>query len=333
MLAFENRNISDGKYYLNVEGNSGATNYFVLTGSTISTGGPSVKMDMSGGNINTLTFDTVVFAALRGVILFSANADASGHTVNNCTFQACGKITVGAVDFQNNVVSNSVATDNAVTNTGGADMTGCTISGYEGTADTGALFYNVAADPDGELDDMTFVKGTASTHAIAFGSSTPTTMTLRRIAFSGYTNTIGSTAAPLLLPDTGSDVTWTINAVGCTGLTADGYTKARSGDTVDIVLDPRTITINVRNSAGALITDATEVTLVRASDLTVLHNEENVTDGSTSYQYTYSFDVACYVNVVSTGLYVPKTVDPVTLVNSDLTVDVYLDTDRTYSNP
>ena len=250
VLAFEDRNISDGKYYLNVEGNSTGTNSFILANATVSTGGPTVKMDMSGGNVNTITLDAVTFASLGGVILFSANADASGHTINNCTFEACGKITVGAVDFQNNIVSNTGATDNAVTNTGGADMRGCSISGFEGTADESALLYDVNADPDGELDNMSITKGTASTHAIEFGTSVPATMTLRGCAFSGYNAADTNTDSTFYFADTGGSIT--LNLIGCTG----NLSYKTAGATITLVEDPSTVTVTAQTTGGTAIQSA-----------------------------------------------------------------------------
>lgn len=69
---------------------------------------------------------------------------------------------------------------------GGADMSTSSVAGYEGTANTSALIYNVATDPDGQMDNMSFTKGTAATHAIEFGTTSPLSMTLRGIDFSGY---------------------------------------------------------------------------------------------------------------------------------------------------
>ena len=106
---------------------------------------------------------------------------------------------------------------------------------------------------------MTFTMGATSTHAIQFGTSAPTTMTLRGITFSGYNTTTGDAGtandAVLYFPDKGTDTTWTINAVGCNGTIS--YKKARSGDTVNIVADPVTVAVTVKDAdTGALLTDA-----------------------------------------------------------------------------
>jgi len=232
--------------------------------------------------------------------------DASSAT--NCIFTGCDTITAP-----------------------GTDLTGTQMLTPSVAADTGAVVWNVAQNPDGELDDMTFTVGGNAHHAIEFGTSAPLTMTLRGIDFQGFNVLDANNDSTLLFPNTGSDVTWTVSLVNCSsGVT---YKKARGTDTVVLSVDPRTITINARDSAGTLITDSTEITLVQTAGTTILHEEDNITDGSTAYAYTYSSDIACYVNVVSAGAYVPKTVDPVTLIDADQTLNVYLDDDRVYSNP
>lgn len=245
VVVFEDRNISDGKYYFNVEGHASATNSFVLTGSTITTAGPTVKMDFSGGDINTLTFDGMVFAALGGVILFSTNADASGHAVDDSTFDGCGKITAGAVDFTGVSVINSAGTTGAI-EAGGGDLLALTVSGYEGTADTSALIYNQATDPDGILDNSSFTKGTAATHAIEFGTSSPLTMTLTDIDFSGYNAADTNTDSTFYVKRTGGTVT--INLVGCSG----NMTYKSAGATVVLVINPVSLAVHVQDiSTGA----------------------------------------------------------------------------------
>jgi hypothetical protein len=318
VLSFEDRNISDGKYYLNIEGNSTGTNSFVLSNSTISTGGPTVKFDMDGGNVNTITFSSVVFLGLGGVVLLSSAADASGHTINNCTFEGSGKITVGAVDFQNNVVSNSVATDNAVDNTGGADMSGCTISGYEGTADTGAVLYNNAADPSGELDNMSFTKGTAATHAIAFGTSAATTMTLVGHSYSGYNASNGQNDSTLLFPDKGSDTTWTVNV---SGGDTPSYKKARAGDTVNIVA---TVTVTFTG-----LQSNTEVRIYNAGTTTEIDGVEN-SGTSFAWSASASTSVDYVIHHVS---YEHIRVEGYTVPTSNTSIPIQQRLDRNYLNP
>lgn len=135
----------------------------------------------------------------------------------------------------------------------GATFNGSLFTGFEGTSDTGYLLWNTSAAPNGRLDGCEFVKGTASTHAIEFGTSAPTTMTLTDVTFSGYNASDGQTDSALLFPDTGSNVTWTVTI---SGGTTPSYKKLRSGDTVTIVSGAVNVSVNVKNVAGSNIENA-----------------------------------------------------------------------------
>jgi hypothetical protein len=236
--------------------------------------------------------------------IFQSNADVAGTTFRRCL---------------------------AVTG-GGATFLGCIFAASSVAADASAFIWNTNANLDGILDNATFSKGTNAHHAITLGTSAPTTHTLRGITFTGFNASDGQNDSVLYLADRGTDTAWTINASGCSGTVS--YKKARSGDTVTVNVDQVTLTIEVRDSSGTLITDSTEITLVRSSDTTVLHHAESVTTGSTGYTYGYSGDVTCYVNVLSVDNYVPRTVEPVILGDTDQTVVVQLEDERgRYNNP
>lgn len=122
---------------------------------------------------------------------------------------------------------------------GGATLTNSSISGYEGTANTSAMLYNVAADPDGELDGMSFEKGTAATHAIEFGTTSPLTMTLRNCDFTGYNAANNVNDSMFHIKRTTGTVT--INLVGCS--TDGAFSYRTDGATVVFVIDPVTTLI------------------------------------------------------------------------------------------
>lgn len=109
-IIFEAWDVGNDKYFFNVEGNASATNSFELTNSTIATAGPYVTMSFASGDINTLTFDGVVFSQLGNTITFSNKPDSSGHSVKACTFDRCGQIDPGKVTFENNTISNTTNT-------------------------------------------------------------------------------------------------------------------------------------------------------------------------------------------------------------------------------
>lgn len=204
VLVFTDKPVADGLYAINGNG-SGAD--IVIQDSTIKAAGtgddnrPDIDMVTSSPNSVSITGSVINRA---GACTFT-----SGQTITSNIFNDCEQITHG-----------------------GADMESCTIKGYEGTTGTGALVYNVNADIDGEIDGSIFTKGTASTHAIQFGTSAANTHTLRSVEVYSYNTTDQQTDSVLYFPDKGSDTTWTINLVGCTGTFS--YYKARSGDTVSI---------------------------------------------------------------------------------------------------
>jgi hypothetical protein len=242
VIVFEDRNISDGIYYFNVEGNSGATNLFSLTGCTITTAGPNVSCNFDDANIDTFSLTNCSFIDLASTIDFAAD---TGHTVTGCTFDGCGVINAGSVDFLNNLVTNSTASGAGVSAlvAEGGDMTGTSITAWEGTSDESALNYDLNADPDGKLDDMSFTKGTASTHAIEFGDTVPTTMTLRGISFSGYNASDSQNDSTLYFAEASGAVTYTVNLIGCTG----NISYKSAGATIVLVNNPVPLTVNVND--------------------------------------------------------------------------------------
>ena len=201
----------------NASSNISWTNITITSLSTVSKGSLTVTDNP------TVLLDSCTFTDM-GAFTFMSNTSTP-----NCTFRRCGLITAG-----------------------GADMTGSLVTGYEGTADDAALLWNVTADPDGYLDDMSFVKGTSASHAIEFGTTmTDTNITLRGIDFSGYSGTGTSAALNFLRTDA---VTTTVNLVGCTGTITAQTTGSHN---VSFVIDPVTTQITVKDVVtGSVIENA-----------------------------------------------------------------------------
>jgi len=103
----------------------------------------------------------------------------------------------------------------------------------------------VNVDLDGKIDGMTFSKGTNSHHAIELGVSSPVNLTIRDVTFSGFNAADGANDSVLHLLDKGSDTTWTIGCVGCSGTVS--YKKVRPGDTVNITQGVAT-TVHVQDA-------------------------------------------------------------------------------------
>lgn len=129
----------------------------------------------------------------------------SNASVRDCTFLRCGQLTVPGCDFR-----------------------GTAVDQYTGAVNTSALVWDANTDPDGYLDDMTFIKGANAHHAIEFGTSSPLSMTLRGITFSGFNAADGQNDSVLHIKRTTGTVT--IGCVGCTGM----VTYKSEGADVDI---------------------------------------------------------------------------------------------------
>lgn len=100
VLTFENRNIANDKYYINVEGNASFSNHFLLSDTTVTTAGPWVGMTFNSGNLDELKLTNMNFTGLGNRdIIFSSNADATNHLVDGSNFSSCGPITAGDVTF------------------------------------------------------------------------------------------------------------------------------------------------------------------------------------------------------------------------------------------
>lgn len=173
------------------------------------------------GTSGSFDASVCVFSALRIVTLTSA-----------CSLLAC------------------VFSDTGQVTAAGANLTGSSLSGYEGTANTSVLVWDVNTDPDGLLDDTAFTKGTAATHAIEFGTTSPLTMTLRGVVFSGYNAAHTNNDSTFHVKRTTGTVT--INLVGCSG----NMSYRSDGATVVLVQDPVTTTVTVKDPDGNVLSGA-----------------------------------------------------------------------------
>ena len=288
ILVFEDKPIAAGLYSI---AGVGAGTRVSITDSVIRSAGTTdatrFVFDMSDANL--LTFE------MTGSFLTRAAASSfkSGQTVTGNTFSDCGQIDAN-----------------------GADFGGSIVKGYEGTTDTGALSWTPATDPNGELDNMYFEKGAASTHAIEFGISTPTTMTLTGIDFSGYNAADGQTDSALLIRRTTGTVD--IALVGCTG-------------TIKYKSLGATVTLTASKSATFTpIENGSAFTITKDSDNSILHDVASTTGGEVVYSYDGALDdTAATVHIIIVGK------EPVDFpwVVAEGTIPVSQVTDRNYSNP
>lgn len=175
---------------------------------------------------------------------FEMITSAGETNLTRCTFLNFGDTILGTgASF---LGCNWINTDTVTAN--GADLTGSNISKYEVAVDTSPLIWNVATNPDGLLDDMAFEKGTIATHAIEFGTISPTTIDLNGIDFSGYHADNGENDSTLHILRTVGTVT--INIIGGSG----NVSYKSAGATVIIVQNPVTLALHVTD-----ITDGSDL--------------------------------------------------------------------------
>jgi len=175
------------------------------------------------------------------------------------------------------------------------------------------LLWNVASDPNGSLDGMTFSKGANAHHAIEFGTTSPLSMTLTDITFTGF-GADTTTSAALHIMRTGGTVT--INYTGA----VPTYTS--EGATVVLVSSKETTFTPIENGSAFTIT--------KNSDNSVLEDVSSTTGGEVVYSYDGALDgTATTVHLIISG---KEPIDfPWTVAEG--TVPVSQVTDRIYSNP
>ncbi len=173
----------------------------------------------------TMTWTTCNFTDM-GTFGFLSNA-----TIDTCVFLRCAQVTHGGSTLNDSsILASTVA------------------------ADEGAVLYNEAVDPDGEMDGMSFSQGTNAHHAIRFGTSVPAAMTLRDCDFSGFSSSDDNDGSVFRFDDTSGSIT--LNLVGCTtdgsGFTVDDA----AGVAVTVVIDPVTALVHVDDNTGADLQNA-----------------------------------------------------------------------------
>ena len=166
--------------------------------------------------------------------------DVGTFTGVGCRFDGCGTTTFSS---SQSCQSSTWANSGQVVH-GGATLNNSTISDYTGAANSSALLYNVAADPDGEMDGMTFEMGSTATHAIEFGTTSPLDITLRNCTFNGFNSTGTNNQNDSTFHVKRTTGTVTINLVGCSTDATD-FSYRTDGATVVLVVDPVTTLIKV----------------------------------------------------------------------------------------
>ncbi len=211
-----------------VIGNSTDTGSFVISNVAIINTGTRAEFDMSSADIDTLE-------------------------LTGCSLTGLGAIQAPLVGGTSRFCVDTIFSDCDRVDHNGADMNGCSILVSNVAADEGALFYDETVDPDGEMDGMTFSKGTNAHHAIRFGTNVPSMMTLRNCNFIGFSSSDDVDGSVFRFDDTSGNIT--LNLVGCTTDGAFSVDDA-AGVTVTIVIDPVTTLINVQDNLAVDLQNA-----------------------------------------------------------------------------
>jgi hypothetical protein len=188
------------------------------TSSAVAAGFYELLFQQGSGTTDvTLTQGTLLAAAPHRVALNFAG-------INSATLTSVNVDRPDAITLDTAVVwTDSVITNAEQITAAGADFLRNTVSGYEGTADTSVLIWDVATDPNTHLDDCDYTMGTALTHAIEFGLLSPLTMTLDGNSFNGY-GIDASTSAALHFKRTTGTVTLNITDGSVPTFKTDGAT-------------------------------------------------------------------------------------------------------------
>jgi hypothetical protein len=204
-------------------------------------GGCGIKFDLQNAT-TAITIDNCLFNSQGDTATTDTRPDytvtgTSGTlTATGCTFNVYRNATfTSACTFTNCSFLNGGVIDAG----SGATLTGTSITNSTVAADTSALKWNVNLDPNGELDNMSISKGTNAHHAIEFGTTSPLTMTLTGIDFSGFNASNGQNDSTFHVLRTSGTVT--INIIGGSG----NVSYKTAGATVVIVQNPVALTLTV----------------------------------------------------------------------------------------
>ena len=229
--------IGAGNFPFRLVANATDTGSWIVKNTVIVNTGARAPFDMSHIDFNTIEMSVCSFTGLGAI-----SAPSSGGTSRfliSTVFSDCDQVTHN-----------------------GADMSGCSVLTSNVAVDDGALLYDETADPDGEMDNMTFSKGAAAHHAIRFGTNVTASITLRGIDFTGFGSSDDANDSVFRFDATGGSLN--LNLVGCThdgsGFTVDDA----AGVTVTVVVDPVTTLIHVNDNVGADLQNAR--VLLEASD-------------------------------------------------------------------
>lgn len=195
---------------------------------------------------------TALGTASPGRLLCNVNADLNW---DRCQFTGMGAFTFGGTA---STCTNAIWKSCGLVTGAGGTFNGSSVLTSTVAADASAFNWNVVTDPDGYLDDMTFSKGTNAHHAIEFGTSSPTSITLRGWIATGFNTSNGQNDSTFYVARTVGTVT--ISVVGGSG----NFTYKSAGATVFVIVDPVTTQVTCLDADTMGAIEGVAVTLIAA---------------------------------------------------------------------
>lgn len=116
-------------------------------------------------------------------------------------------------------------------------------------ANTSALIWNSSTNPNSKLDGSTFTKGTNAHHAIEFGLSSPTAITLTDMTFTGFNASNNVNDSVLHIKRTSGTVTITLSGTSQPSYRTDGATVVFV--TGAVTTEVNTVTVDGTAVSGA----------------------------------------------------------------------------------
>src|SRR3989344_327060 len=228
---------------------------------------PAPSTNASDGDFEVVDNATVVLTACTftdmNTFILLGNTDFLG-----CQFLRCNTIT-----------------------SGGGLMTGTSCLTPTVAANTSAVIWNDADDPNGFLDDMVFSKGTNAHHAIEFGTSSPLSITLTGINFTGFSASQDNNASIFHIKRTSGAETVTINLIGCSSDVSFTTSFRTDGAVVEIVQDPVTFSVTAKDlETGDVIENARVMVPVTSSANFPYQASVTITSSGTTATVTHTGD-------------------------------------------
>ena len=197
----------------------------------------------------SVTLTNVSFTAL-GTTSIGAWENVANATVTKtgCVFNG-----MGTFEYGSNTTSESTYNACGQITTEGADMNGSSVLESVVTADTGAVYQDVAYT-DTYLDNMTFKShATTAHHAIDFGTAVTSNLTLRNCSFEDFGSTDDANDSTVRFLATSGSLT--LSLVNCTvdgsaATTSNFSVDDAAGISVTLSIDPVTTKVHVNDHNG-----------------------------------------------------------------------------------